>query len=375
MDQSDWDALMDGLDEAANVDLNLEYHIVMLGTSGVGKTVFMTVMFQELLSAQRGLNIKTSIDFQNSIHTNYRRICRGEILPGSARHEEWRFVVKYGDTKLFNFKWIDYRGGTVRNVQRGDMAFAKIFDHLKESLAIFVIVDAVEYYHNPEEVHTQLAQFRKFLEVSLRNYRGIHLILILSKSDAVALRQVSRFVDWSWLKWWDKETMLKVCDEVFGHTFRDFAVNNENIKCDVIPISAYGKSARNGENGIVIKPGTHNLEWFQIDLPLRKAFGSILRAIDRQIPQAEKELRLLKSNNENHAWDLSGEVFVRKLSMLHLVSRRKRAELDQLKERRELHRHRIQLYESLLQDLKAKSKAARRIITEIPRDFIGFTYS
>ena len=348
-------------------DFSLEFCIGMMGTSGVGKTVLMIAMLYYLLLRETGLNIDTS--HKKELLGNYTRLCSGEILPGTARQQKWEFVVKYGNLKLFNFNWIDYRGGATNNPD--DPEFEKFYDYIKSAIAIFVLADADEFMNNPQKIHAELKAFRALLEVSLtRNERPIHLVLILTKSDAIALRRIG------FIKWWNKDLLLGVCNEVFAPVFQEFVRKSDNIRCDVIPISAYGKSGIiNHRKTIVVKPHTKSLQSFQIDSPLRYVFSSILKSIDLQIPELEADLKALQTLNVGKKEKLNGVIFSKWLSPKRFFSRTCNQEFLDLKNERRDVQYQIKLCEIFINELKQKSKIAKKIIAEIDQDeLVGFSY-
>jgi ABC-type transporter Mla maintaining outer membrane lipid asymmetry ATPase subunit MlaF len=71
------------------------YNIAMIGTSGVGKTVFMTTMLHELMMESHGQLRVDAFDHRQKqqVIQNYNILRKGEELPATSRHNVWKFRV------------------------------------------------------------------------------------------------------------------------------------------------------------------------------------------------------------------------------------------------------------------------------------------
>ena len=277
---------------------NVSHKILMLGTSGVGKTAFMTSMLYGLLNKTSGLRIETDVRLKNDINNNYHALCNSGILPGTARHSEYKFVVYSNNIKLFNFEWVDYRGGDIgwSSVKAGVnlASFGKIFDFLKNSIAVFVLVDAYVFEKSPIQVQEDLIAIKSYIQKSLNDMpRGIHIVLILTKADTVGLKFFP-------FKRWDREKLIETCREVFSPVFSDLVRCYPSVWCDVVPISTYGKSCiKDGDDGVMRVEKTSYLRSFQVEIPIRRVFSSIVRVLDEKIPLIKEEVVRIKSLNRD----------------------------------------------------------------------------
>ena len=286
MDDTAFNDLMDELDNIDKIEEGYSsYNILMLGTSGVGKTVFMTSMLYNLLMKERGLNLSVKRDLFEEISDNYESLRNRKELTPTARKTNWKFSVKYNDSQLFNFSWLDYRGGTLSDPKANPEEFKDIFQHLDNSIAVFIMVDSNDYILNQEKVKNELKRFKSIIEYSLNyNERGLHLVLLLTKCDAFALNH-------GWLlKKWDKNELYRACNFVFEDIFRAFSRANPAIICDVLPISSYGKSVILDKSGhSVLDNNIGFLRSFQTEIPLLKVFDTILTDIKSEIPKLKIE--------------------------------------------------------------------------------------
>jgi len=277
------------------------YNIVMLGTSGVGKTVFMTTMLYDFMTCGSSLRIDTYDTAQkNQLLESYKSLCAGEEIPATGRYEAWRFQVLYDAVDLFSFRWIDYRGGSVNFAQirsgTNDMDIQAVVDLLRKpgTLAIFVLADAERFQKDPSRIRAELQGIRFILEDSLEDSevkRRLHLLLVLTKCDVVALER--RWVFW---RDWNRDKMLRCCQKVFSEVFLPFMQKNKDVVCDAVPLSSYGKSSiRSGDGRIQVCPGVNKIDSYQIDVPLRMAFKYILKDLETRIPEMTQETRTQKA--------------------------------------------------------------------------------
>ncbi len=324
----DYDSIRNSIIPIINEEDN-RYNIMMLGTSGVGKTVFMTSMLHDLLIGNTGLNIDAETSLKEQIFDNYKKICNGEILAGTARHSEWSFSVNYNDMKLFEFNWIDYKGGVIDYkdlINNTSREFKQVFENLNNSIAVFVIADGEKFLLNESEVHKELKAIRVFLDYSLKyKKRPMNLLLLLGKSDAIGLKSNL------FMKYWKTERLSEYCDKVFSKSFANFTNDYKNSLCDCIPISSYGKSAKISRDRKITVEKTQKLESYQIHAPLLKTFHLILLAIQYEIPLIKKELEFERNSNENDKKEASSKLFLDSLNPINHISRNGRNRIDDLK--------------------------------------------
>lgn len=363
MNPEDWEDIEENV-KLEEEDFSLDYKILMLGTSGVGKTVLMTSMLRDFLMAKSGLNIETRPELRNEILTNYDTLCRDSQLPASARHTEWNFIVKYDDFKLFNFSWIDYRGGSLEPEnalnRANPMDFERIYDFLKEANAVLILADAQEFLQHPAKVRRELSAFRSYVESSLKRCpRGLHLVLALTKIDTVALKRGLLFTRWN------EGEILETCNEAFQSVFQDLARNNDSVLCDVIPISSFGKSGVLTENGIVIKQPCKKLKSFQADVPLKKIFSSILMDLSSRIPMMSDEAENLLDDNSARL-DAAKERYYRNLkNVLNFVTSDGRLKIAKSRSMKEYYERQTRSLERLLAQLRKKARIAANLVNEI----------
>lgn len=362
MDSTDWAALQQaGIDGYDEVDYSMDYRIVMLGTSGVGKTAFMTTMLHRMLNDHKGMRLTADSALVNQVNSNYSKLCKDGILAGTGSFSDWKFTVHYNQTILFNFRWVDYRGKIISPVdlttRRIDQEFNRLYDFLKKSVAVFVLADAQRMVSEPREVWEELNAIRACIEAT-KNVcnRGIHLVLILTKVDAVALK-------FGWFrKTWDEGLIINMLNESFGGVFRNFVSRFDDVWCDVVPVSAFGLSAEkvNGSVQVVNKP---QLEPYQIEVPLWKVFASILRDIDRMIPEMQMALKQLRSDNLQQV-ELAKEHLLDSVLSWDILTTNGRQTARSHFSRADYHQRQLQACEKHINYLQRKRKVIKRLVNE-----------
>lgn len=371
MDSTDWSNILNALDNVDNENnksYDPDYKILMMGTSGVGKTVFMTTMLYDLINRSSGLMVTTDIAMKNEINHNYIQLSKNNPPPATARHSEWNFNVSYDNTHLFNFRWIDYRGGSLdsNNIRGGNnMDFEQVFNYMKESIGIFILVDAEQYYRDKKKVLTELKNIKAIIEANLLRdpTRGLHIISILTKCDAISLNRGFFFDSW------DTTEMVRACNEIFNPIFSNFKKNITPILCDFVPLSSYGKSGvKNPTGNIIIKANTNKIDSFQIDIPLKLLFSTILTDISYKIPKLKKDMENLKLNNQSKLsearLDLIG-TFINPLSYITENGRNKKNETQNKKDNL---LKQLELCTKELNILINQEKYTKRIINEINKE-------
>lgn len=145
--------------------------MMMLGTSGVGKTTLLSTMYKELsrMNAQEGFGFQaeddTAIDLQEAFlklnnimqASNFSTVER--LLDGTSGIAERKFSVLFEGKNEFDFSFYDYAGGLVglKNSESEDAKQVKAL--LKKSRVIINVIDGAslmegsqffnEYVNNP----------------------------------------------------------------------------------------------------------------------------------------------------------------------------------------------------------------------------------
>lgn len=346
----------------------MDYQFLMMGTSGVGKTVYMTTMLYEFLKAKKGLRVETDEALRREIEQNYEELRNTGDLQATARLTEWNFSVFHDDMDLFKFKWIDYRGDSVDYFQKivsepdvGD--FPQVFEYLKNAIAVFVLADAEALKKDPEKVRKELLGIRILIEASMkRSRRGLHLVLVLTKSDAVGLK-----TGLLGKKQWDGLKLFTTYNQAFAGIFDDFLKEYDDIICDIIPISSYGTSAIEKDGRMVLNGRDKLINSYQVQLPLRKAFTSILFDLSRRLPHLLMEAAE-DSDEKRKAIRKQEASFSEKFSLRQIMTREGREKLKKHRIHKIANRNLLRASDFMIDYLKKKIDIAERLVNEVESD-------
>lgn len=128
--------------------------ITMLGTSGSGKTVYMSAMselfFNSGVENFRIRNRDLSYKSAAFVNLNFERINTlyqfGEFPPGTSDSVVMPLELTYKNNKILEIDWIDYRGGAIKEIALGDETpkNSEVFAALIASDIVMVFVDAAK---------------------------------------------------------------------------------------------------------------------------------------------------------------------------------------------------------------------------------------
>jgi double-GTPase-like protein len=117
--------------------------ITMLGTTGAGKTCFMVGMYAMLRAGHRGFTFSCEEDLDLELSRRWMTMLepgKDRFPPktpdGEFRH---RFSFNYGFRPVFEFEWLDYRGGALYDNQSSE-EFQRLKNHLLNSTCVMLCV-------------------------------------------------------------------------------------------------------------------------------------------------------------------------------------------------------------------------------------------
>ena len=219
--------------------------ITMLGTSGSGKTVYMSAMSELFYNgsvdgyALYNRTSETSEDnyisttfinkkFDN-INTLYRK---GDFPEGTSSSVFMPLELRYNREHVLPIDWIDYRGGALKELANGDMGGtnAEIYATLLASDVILIFIDAVilKMIDNIYILRSKVgANEISTLLNMINEKKHINVIFLLSKADASIIDLKN-----------DYETLKKKVGNIYS---RFLVSNNTQISnYHVIPVGALG---------------------------------------------------------------------------------------------------------------------------------------
>ena len=118
-------------------------NIVMLGTTNAGKTCYMVGMYSVFVGGYQGFTLSTDEDLDLDFSDWWMKIIEGgtDRWPPATADEpkEYPFSFNYGFRPLLQFKWLDYRGGAMRD-KSSSQDLQKLKAHLFNSTVIMLCV-------------------------------------------------------------------------------------------------------------------------------------------------------------------------------------------------------------------------------------------
>ncbi len=138
--------------------------VLMLGDSQVGKTTYMASMYG-FMADDNGFNIAATRDAdRKALDRLARRVRRGEYPSRSEFRSEYNFEFRYTEDgeryPLFDFDWLDYRGGAL-NQRTDDPVAADLQRYLNEAQALIVFWDCSTLDSNDRQIRRQWMRIKQ----------------------------------------------------------------------------------------------------------------------------------------------------------------------------------------------------------------------
>jgi hypothetical protein len=291
--------------------LTQRYNVVMMGSSGVGKTVLMTALLAPLLKASHGLSIRCSYQQQQLLQSLYQQLVSGNMPAGTAAFSTWDFTVCFNQRPLFDFRWIDYRGGDLLKIEVGSQA-EPVYETLLDASFVLILTDAEQMMSGCMQDELQrIAEYRQMIAVSLqRKPRPLYVGLMLMKCDKY-------FMQHGWFsKTWDEAQMARVARQAL-EPLAELENQYDDVLCEAIPISSLGLSASYDQQGrLTVKQGP--IQSYQVNVPLYRCFEMLVEVFAQDFPQMktiQTTLQLQAANKRSAANLLGNNPIVNFLGM------------------------------------------------------------
>ncbi|MBQ9798755.1 MAG: hypothetical protein IJO40_02310 [Thermoguttaceae bacterium] len=138
--------------------------VLMLGDAQVGKTTYMASMYG-FMADDNGFNIAATRDEDRSaLDRLARRVRCGEYPARSEFRSEYNFEFRYTQDgerySLFNFDWLDYRGGALGQ-RTDDPVAADLQRYLNEAQALIVFWDGSRFAASDSQIHRQWLRIKQ----------------------------------------------------------------------------------------------------------------------------------------------------------------------------------------------------------------------
>ena len=214
--------------------------ITMLGTTGSGKTVYMSAMAELFFHGNMdGYSIGNRNTGYESDAFVYRGFDEGNTLYQSGRFPSGTssslvmpLELRFRGTRILDIDWIDYRGGAIKELALGvdDPENAEIFAALIASDVVLVFVDAavLKVCENKFAARAMVGanEISQLLSMVSRKKR-IDVLFLLSKADSSIINIAK-----------DLPMFQERIDMLYGKFFSD--TNTSITQYNIIPVAACG---------------------------------------------------------------------------------------------------------------------------------------
>ncbi len=181
--------------------------VTMVGTSGSGKTAFMSGLYQSLgenkMSGFHIVPAGNTLDETVVLHGKFQSLSlpnrNFQFPPGTAKSTLWSFDLRYYDKLVGNYEWIDYRGGILTDIasealmsdeeKRKDVS--ELISHITLSNAVILFADSLmlTYYDNINHArHRSGASIINGIFEAYNQFlpnRNLIFVIALTKADTV----------------------------------------------------------------------------------------------------------------------------------------------------------------------------------------------
>lgn len=185
-----------------------EFKIIMLGTSGAGKTTYMMGMYATMQIGFQGFTI-TAKDWDRDLEliNKWEAFVYGEGQDrwpvGNDQPENYAFNFNYGGKPMIEFEWLDYRGGAIAGLSpENDVQILR--DYFKQSSCVFLCISG-EYLTNPDNLSfaasqakvSRMSQFIVELNQAVKpsNSKPFPVVIIITKYDKCKHRKKEDIIE------------------------------------------------------------------------------------------------------------------------------------------------------------------------------------
>lgn len=295
------------------------YKVVMLGSSGSGKTVFLSSMFHELFTqGERGFFVKANgKESQRRLIRTYEQVAtQRDWPPGTKEISEWIFTcyVQTKDLSIFptcQFNYIDYAGGRLTDILDSDDDDIEFETKLKEADALLGLLDG-----------------QRILAAMRGDHYAWNTLHLIDLKNMIIKMQASKVPIHFVISKWDllgnefslQEVLEKLLElDSFKNLIRQR--NDNKIPLRLIPVSSVGKGfAIPQEDGSMQKTGK-TPKPFQVEMPLACVVPDMMESILQNLlkQKEQEEARLVEVKPNINLWDRLGQLFGGSISAIRVL--------------------------------------------------------
>lgn len=162
--------------------------VVMLGHSDVGKTTYISSMYQAMQRGQRGFTLRAARDSDHRRLTSQAgEITHGRYPPGSDRAAEYPMKLRHAGQDIFSVTWHDHRGGAL-NERSASHQTATLLHQLETADGFLMFGDAPGLIDgdNRSAVRSTQDLVTQVLRVlPRRRGRTTPLVVVITKVDLI----------------------------------------------------------------------------------------------------------------------------------------------------------------------------------------------
>lgn len=276
--------------------------MIVLGSSGSGKTVFLSSMFHELSTqGGRGFYIKPGDKDEQLLLTNaYEELILGDAWPDGTKldeFKEWKFTcfVQKKDLNIFpacQFIFIDYAGGRLTDNGLDSDRFLQ--DYIVKADTLLCLIDGKKLFEAME------GDNRSWNRLTLKDLEPI--IQAIQETG----KKPVHFLITKWDLFSDSYELLDVRKKLLSYEpFKNVIEGrSESFPIRLIPISAVGDNFANFQDGIMLKTGA-SPKPFQVEMPLACVVPDMMEGQLREIAEKRKreEQRSVTVEANLNWWD------------------------------------------------------------------------
>jgi hypothetical protein len=281
-------------------DLTPSFNIVMLGSSGAGKTLYLASLHHALSLLNPDLGFYIETDSQKTLILNrYAAMLANpnvEWPAGTRSLQQWEFTCYVNNltdrVKAFDFKYIDYAGGTLIDILENDTHSAQqqeLFQSIENANVLLGLLDGEKIIDFMEDNNSE----------KLHHFKSIDLPNMILQIKRCKPTIPVHFV----ISKWDMVTSLggyrvaEIRDKLMTNAvFRNFLNNREHINRSIvrlIPVSSIGLNKasykRDIEAGqISTIRESHEIDPYNVTVPLSYVLGDSIRS-SIQVLEARKQ--------------------------------------------------------------------------------------
>lgn len=231
--------------------------ITMLGASGVGKTMFLSGLYQSMIeNSFEGYRFTANGKDSQTIMNQIGEIGRNSLIErnlefplGTDSTKNFKLKLKKYNEDICNVDFIDYKGGFIEELFASDSAEkdkqGKFMESLLKSDVILILVDAVQISKYGDDI----AKCQKITKANFINMifsqiseraenKFLTILFVLTKTDSATIKEYDKANNF--------EQLINKTLNVYKLTFeliKNQCSKKSNWSFGVVPITAIGENA------------------------------------------------------------------------------------------------------------------------------------